>query len=388
MAERDMRRQRKSRLLAVGHRIEHRWDDLRRRIKARLGWLDPPTILPFRGYGDGSRLRLKGRVLESGGLDKWEPEASAWSNLVRMLHRFESDEVPGARVRATFCDRETQAITDDEGYFEIALDGLQGLEQHPIGEQRWRDVELELLEPRRGERGNPARASAQVLMPPDLARLGVISDIDDTIIKTGANDLIRNWRTILLSSAEGRAPFKGVAAFYRALEEGTHGRPVNPIFYVSSSPWNLYDLLERFMALNRIPAGPMFLRDLGLDRNRFVQGPHDEHKLGVIERLFAFYPALSFVLIGDSGQHDARIYREAVRRHPGRVLAVYIREVAASAARRRSTRALLEEVGRAGVQAAFGPDLIEAAEDAATQGWIEPAAVARVRKGVESADCA
>ena len=295
--------------------------------------------------------------------------------------------MPGARVRATFCDRETPATTDDEGYFEIALDGLQGLEQHPIGDRRWRDVELELLEPRRGGAESPARAVAQVLMPPARARLGMISDIDDTIIKTGANDLVRNLRTTLLSSAESRSPFKGVAAFYRALEEGTHGRPINPIFYMSSSPWNLYDLLERFMALNRIPAGPMFLRDLGLDRNRFMQGPHDAHKLAAIERLFAFYPALCFVLIGDGGQHDAAIYREVVRRHPGRVLAVYIREVASSAARHRQTRALLEEVGRAGVQAAFGPDLIDAAENAAAQGWIERAAVGLVRKEVrESAD--
>ena len=347
-------------------------------------------ILPFRGYGDGSRLRLKGRVLESGGLDRWEAGASAWSNLARMLHRFESDEVPDARVRATFGGRETQVTTDAEGYFEVALDQLDGLDTGPISDQRWREVELELLEPLRGDQESPVRAIAQVLVPPDLAELGVISDIDDTIIRTGANDLVRNWRTTLLSSAEGRAPFKGVAAFYRALEQGTYGRrPVNPIFYVSSSPWNLYDLLERFMALNRIPVGPMFLRDLGLDRSRLVKGPHDAHKLGAIERLFAFYPALRFVLIGDSGQHDATIYREVVRRHPGRVLAVYIREVSSSATRHHTTWALLEEVGHAGAHVAFGPDLIEAAENAAAQGWIEPSAVAQVRKEAQaSASCA
>jgi phosphatidate phosphatase APP1 len=39
------------------------------------------------------------------------------------------------------------------------------------------------------------------------------------------------------------------------------------------------------------------------------------------------YPHLNFVLIGDSGQEDPKIYREIVAIFPGRILAVYIRDV-------------------------------------------------------------
>ena len=39
------------------------------------------------------------------------------------------------------------------------------------------------------------------------------------------------------------------------------------------------------------------------------------------------YPALPFVLLGDSGQHDPEIYSEVVRENPGRILAIYIRDV-------------------------------------------------------------
>ena len=53
-------------------------------------------------------------------------------------------------------------------------------------------------------------------------------------------------------SVEGRIAFKGIGAFYRALELGGGAEVVNPIFYVSSSPWNLYDLLERFIELDGI----------------------------------------------------------------------------------------------------------------------------------------
>ena len=35
---------------------------------------------------------------------------------------------------------------------------------------------------------------------------------------------------------------------------------------------------------------------------------------------------LSFVLVGDTGQHDAIVYRDAIARHPGRIAAVVLRE--------------------------------------------------------------
>src|SRR5690606_11139620 len=38
-------------------------------------------------------------------------------------------------------------------------------------------------------------------------------------------------------------------------------------------------------------------------------------------------PHLNFVLIGDSGQQDAPIYKEVIQQFPGRILCVYIRDV-------------------------------------------------------------
>ena len=273
--------------------------------------------------------------------------------------------------------------TDEEGYFEVALDALGSLETDPPTARRWREVGLELLEPRHPGQPGSVRATAQILTPAPSARLGVISDVDDTVIKTGAYDLVRNWRTTLLHSAENRIPFRGVAAFYRALERGAEsgGEPVNPIFYVSSSPWNLSTSWSGSWRCS-IPAGPMFLRDFGLDKTKLFTGSHRNHKLGAIERLFGFYPGLSFILVGDSGQYDAAIYAEVVRRHPGRVLAVYIRDVTPGEDVDREAKALLDEVRRAGARATFCPDLLEAAGDAASQGWIPAAAWSTVRREV------
>ena len=72
----------------------------------------------------------------------------------------------------------------------------------------------------------------------------MISDIDDTIVRTGATSLLMMLRVVLLSNAHTRLPFQGVAAFYGALARGASGQDSNPLFYVSSSPWNLYDVLS------------------------------------------------------------------------------------------------------------------------------------------------
>jgi phosphatidate phosphatase APP1 len=134
---------------------------------------------------------------------------------------------------------------------------------------------------------------------------------------------------VFLHNAKTRLPFAGVSEFYKSLQLGRNGKRNNPFFYVSSSPWNMYDLLRDFLDLNEIPAGPLLLRDFGLTNNALVKGGggHMGHKFKEIERILMTYPDLNFVLVGDSGQEDPKIYREVALRFPGRVLAIYIRDV-------------------------------------------------------------
>jgi phosphatidate phosphatase APP1 len=110
------------------------------------------------------------------------------------------------------------------------------------------------------------------------------------------------------------------------LQLGRNGKRNNPFFYVSSSPWNLYDLLVDFLDLNKIPPGPLLLRDFGLRKQEFA-GSTANHKLTEIENILLTYPHLNFVLIGDSGEKDPAIYSEVVRKYPNRILVIYIRDV-------------------------------------------------------------
>jgi phosphatidate phosphatase APP1 len=175
-----------------------------------------------------------------------------------------------------------------------------------------------------------------VLVPQAETQFGVISDVDDTVLESRVTHRPTQAKLTFLYNARTRKPLEGVAELYRALQCGTgKGAPINPIFYVSSSPWNLYDLIDDFFELNGIPHGPILLRDLAFGPRRFAAFRSHDHKLDNIRRLFGHFPRLRWVLIGDSGQHDAMLYAAAIEEFPGRVIAVYIRDIDPNLASRR-----------------------------------------------------
>jgi phosphatidate phosphatase APP1 len=307
-------------------------------------------------------------VLEDRGIRPADQTDSAWRNLSNMYRRFESDEIPGARVLARYGGVEQTVVADDEGFFEARLVP----DAPPPHDRLWHTVELTLLEPRSAGQVE-IHAAGRVLVPPSTAQFGVISDIDDTVIRTDATSLVRMLRATFLENARTRLPFPGVAALYRALQSGADGATLNPLFYVSSSPWNIYDMLEEFFAFQQIPAGPLLLRNWGFSpAERRSSSRHREHKLETIHQILDTYVTLPFVLIGDSGQEDPEIYRVVVGRYPKRILAIYIRNVSRSTRRISAIQALVEEVAAAGSTLVLADDTLAAARHAAEQGWIAP----------------
>lgn len=210
------------------------------------------------------------------------------------------------------------------------------------------------------------------------AAFGIISDLDDTVVKTGVTRWWQMLDTVLLENARTRLPFAGAGELYYALVDGPGGQNDNPVFSVSSSPWNFYSLLWRFLEMRDVPLGPFFLRGWGL---RMLTASLGGHKLGAIERLMTTSPDLPFVLIGDSGQEDPELYREAPRRFPDPVRAICIRNVTG---RRRQAEV---SKPRDALQA-DGPDLrlvrdsLAAAQHAHALGLIAAGALPVVAAGV------
>jgi phosphatidate phosphatase APP1 len=138
-------------------------------------------------------------------------------------------------------------------------------------------------------------------------------------------------------------------------------------------------VLDAFFNLHRIPIGPLlFLREWGLTWESPLPRRAKGHKLALIRNMLALYDDLPFILIGDSGQRDPEIYAQVVREHPGRVLAIYIRNVSHGPARRRAIEDLAVEVVEAGSSLLLAADSMAMARHAVERGLIAPQALADV----------
>ena len=331
----------------------------------------PWIIVPYLGFGIAHRLEVSGRVLRE--VQHREPGIadSAWTNFAELWKRMETDELPAAVIRATFRGTTVETVADQEGHFHFTI------QLDAAVEPGWHAVDLVLVNAA-PPGDTPVSTRADVLVPEPTARFGVISDLDDTVIWSDVGRKLRMLALLMRSNARMRKPFKGVAAFYRALHRGVGGDERNPVFYVSSSPWNLYAPLLDFLQLQGLPRGPLMLRDFG-EHLLFATSGHGSHKRRCIEQLFATYPGLPFVLIGDSGEKDPEIYSGLVKDHAPRVRTIYIRNVTPNPDRVDAIDRLAAEAERSGAQLVLAADSEAAAVHAAGEGLIAASALADVR---------
>ncbi len=297
--------------------LENFIDWFKEKLTTATGLDDPLMIQPYIGFGTPESLTIRGRVLENEGNKPPSENDSVWQNILSTYRFLESDEVANAVVEATCVGITQTAVSDDEGFFTFTFkpDG-------PLTEDVYRfPVQFNLLDAPR-DIPTPVTAVGEIVIAEKTAEFGIISDIDDTILKSSATNVIDAVKWMFLYNAKTRLPFDGVSTLYQALTRGK-----NPMFYVSSSPWNLYPMLVDFMLNRNIPTGPLFLKDYGLSKDQLFTSGHKSHKLTQIHTILKTYPNLPFILIGDSGQKDPEIYEEVVNQYPEQILAIYIRDV-------------------------------------------------------------
>ncbi len=347
----------------------------------RLRGRHHPTIVPFIGNGTPHRVRVHARVL----LGRHEADAPATAVpgapaptvrsrraiLRASLARFLTVEVADARVRVTLGDHVIGARADREGYLDVLVEPSEPLTPG------WHDVELALPD------GTAVTAKVVVVDP--QARIGLVSDVDDTILETGIGRGMAFIRAALLTEVQNRSPLPGAAALYNAFTERP-GEPLRPVFYVSTSPWNLHEMLLEFIALRKFPLGPLQLTDWGPSREGLLRISATAHKTGLVRRMLAEHPHLRLVLIGDSGQLDPEIYAALAREHPDRIAAVYIRRTAHDApSRTAQVDELAAEITAAGVPMLAANDSVEIAAHAVALGLLDASALPQVREGVRAA---
>lgn len=361
---------------ATPQRSSSRYQRAKLRVESALGILDRMEIVPFRGFGNTTRFILEGRVLERKGISKPKKSTGKLENVRNAMRRFDSDELPDARLRATFRGRRYETTTDREGYFAFQFDAAGATRPG------WHSAKIELVESLVDARAEAVRG--MMMLPSPRAEYLIVSDIDDTIMRTAASEPATMARLVLSENARTRTAFPGVAQLYQELERGSDGRTRNPVFYLSRTGWNLYDLFEMFLERNHLPMGPILLRDLSIFEKASEKVSNRNHKIGRLEQILKMYPRLPLVLIGDSGQQDPETYLAVVRKHPTRIRAVYLRDVTRGR-RDREVVGIVKQMMRKGVPALATDDTLAFAVHAERAGLVRASALESIRAARDEA---
>ena len=296
---------------------------------------DPLQIITFQSYGTDTHFYMRGRALEDEAINL--EQKGLLGLFINSWKRFESDEIKYAELSLKLPNRVLlNVVTDAHGYFKIDAEvkGLRAL----ANKEGWLSFEISYSDTSyKRSIQNDNRFVGELLIPSAYAQFGVISDIDDTIIHTGVVSTLK-WRVLINSifkSAASRIPLEGASNFYHKLHLGKTGTHANPIFYVSHSPWNLYRYLDFFLKQNRFPKGPILLRSFK-DIFKKKSGEQPQKYIEIIN-ILKTYPNLRFILIGDSAEYDADIYKAIAKEFPSQVLAIYLRSVSHKRKMRRVT---------------------------------------------------
>ncbi|WP_373055555.1 App1 family protein [Zunongwangia sp. H14] len=299
-----------------------------KKLVGRYSNYDQILLVPYRSYGTYSRLYVKGRALDNEPLNIVQDQ-SIFRTIKNTWKQFDSFEIPDVEVELVLPGKvNLTAKTNSEGYFLFDKTLENNIAEHASNEG-WIPYKLhfkEKLDP--GTALLESHFQGEFLVPPVDAEFGVISDIDDTILHTGVTSFLK-WRLLknsLLTNAYKRIPLKGAPNFYKKLQAGISGKNRNPMFYLSNSPWNLYEYLKLFLDHNNFPKGAILLRDFRTPFDAATK-PEKPHKQKEIINILKAYPDLKFILIGDSGEHDASIYTDIAAQYSDRILAIYLRSV-------------------------------------------------------------
>ncbi|MCW4459672.1 App1 family protein [Microbacterium sp. MPKO10] len=266
-----------------------------------------PTAVTYTGYGSTTWVRVLGRVLYTHrGREK---EATSRT---RGWRSFTSIPVVSSAVTIDIAGTRHEVVADRGG----VIDAVISAEMEP----GWQTIQM-------SAQGSDPVTSDVYIVDPDT-RVGVISDIDDTVMVTALpRPFVAAWNTFVLDE-HARTPVPGMAVLLDRLSRMNGGCPV---IYLSTGAWNIAPAITRFLSRHLYPAGALLLTDWGPTHDRFFRSGR-EHKHESLRRLANEFPDIKWILVGDDGQHDEELYSAFASELPDNVSAVAIRQLSAGEA--------------------------------------------------------
>lgn len=266
------------------------------------------TVYP--AYGDGEFCVIEGRVVEKRDDKPAASDDGRLRNLWRNARKLVNDERKHEPVEIRIGEMVIQTRTDSEGYFRVEVHLAISMGTHMVTVKSARAV---------GE--------GRLLVVAHENRIGLISDLDDTILVSEVTDKSRLLANSLLKNPAQRQAVPEMARLYSWTLARDRYAAALPLFYLSASPHQLHESISDFLRRNWFLPGVLITKRVTDDRSSEPLFDQVAYKTRHIEEIFRRLPWVNFILVGDDGEKDPEIYDAIRRKHPARVADIWIRHV-------------------------------------------------------------
>jgi phosphatidate phosphatase APP1 len=270
------------------------------------------NITLYNSFANANHLIIEGRMLYKKANKKVEKDDGKLTNLWRKLTQLTNDEIKNNLIFATLDGEKYITFGDDEGYFRFEIESKKALLPP------YQDVLLNIED---------NKLSKHIKVPIFMQKaVGIISDFDDTVVISDVTDKLKLSNNLLLKNYKQRTLIPTMRErFQKILSKNPKNMPT-PLFFVTGSPQQFFNSIEEFLNYHDFGEHILITKQLhGKEKDSILD--QFSYKTKHIEELIEFYPNLTWVLFGDSGEKDREIYSYLAKKYPSKIEAIYIRDV-------------------------------------------------------------
>jgi len=276
-------------------------------------------LLNYRGISCNGSLWIRGRLVKENTVLAPTENDSLWRNVRNSLRRVAANGLSKQKGILTVEGHDFEFETDKKGFFDLHIEQTEIEEDAPLRlDALWNfpDIPFDCQTPEIIYHINRNLPFA------------VISDIDDTVVHTFVEYKSQAVLRTMLGNAFTKDAIDGAPNFLNKISRYKRKKNTHyPIFYVSRSPYQIYDVLRDFFDLNDFPDGPILLKNVWLHSSYSQRNVLKEQKFNNLVRIMTMTDPMPFILVGDSAELDAIIYLNLAKQFPGRVKRIYIRRL-------------------------------------------------------------
>ena len=229
-------------------RAFNKWVTFSTSMVLNLNWY--PRVEPYVGYGTEHYSRLICRTV-------YGPFKRQAGRLTRGIRAMLTIPSPHTKVRIAIdgVPLETVQVGASEVHDEVDAQRNVSSEFAASDSAGYLDLVAEhSLEPGVHDVSYKVRSrkpvTANLFTIPSGTKVGVISDVDDTIMVTQAPSLMKAAYNLLLLDPKKKMPVAGMNLLFNRIADMF---PDAPFFYLSTSPWNVESSIRHFIANHGFP---------------------------------------------------------------------------------------------------------------------------------------